>query len=140
MASSTIQRIGGEPALERIADRLFVEMFPDHEFAPLFKGIASHEIVDDLRALLRVLFADTPPEEASELRGLCPVFTDGPLAPALRLRVARLFVDCTVEAHVPPNATLQALDRLYSILHSAETTPANGGAAGRWGRPQLHAV
>lgn len=140
MASSTIERIGGERALERIADRLFVEMFPDHEFAPLFKGIDSNEIVDDLRALLRVLFADSPPEEASELRGLCPVFTDAPLGPALRLRVARLFVDCLVEAHVPPNTTLQALDRLYSILHGSEPAPTSGETAGRWGRPQLHAV
>jgi|OM-RGC.v1.025673657 hypothetical protein len=140
MARRAIELIGGEPALERIADMLFVELFPDHEFAPLFEGLASTEILEDLRALLRVLFADTPVEAGSELVGLCSVFTDRPLGSARRLRLARLFVDCLVEAQVPPTVTLAALDRLYTVLHQGIREDGTLAGVSRWSTPRLRVV
>lgn len=117
MAKRTIEIIGGEPKLERIADLLFVEMAIDRELARLFGAATAEEAVEEMRALLRVLFADTPIDTDAELRNLCPALTGQPLDAACRLRVARLFVDCMVEAQLPPNAMLAALDRLYTVMH-----------------------
>jgi hypothetical protein len=96
--------------------------------------------VEDLRALLRVLLADTPIEEPSQLEGLCPAITDQALDAKLRLRIARLFVDCLVEAQVPPRVTLGALDRLYTILHRGLREDQALDGVRRWSPPMLRVV
>jgi hypothetical protein len=75
----------------------------------------------------------------SEIEGLCPPITDQRLDAVQRMAVARVLVDCFVEAHVTPQIALTALDRLYSILHG---TPARHGSVRpqRWARPRLQVV
>ena len=139
MASRLIERIGGEATLGALADALFMEMFPHHQLAELFKCVPSEDAVEDLRALLRVLLADTPITEGSNLAGLCPPITDKRLGPDQRMAVARVLVDCLVEARVSPQIALTALDRLYSILHGAP--PLHEGVEpARWARPRLQVV
>ena len=139
MTSRLIERIGGETTLGAIADALFMEMFPHHQLAELFKCIPSEEAVEDLRALLRVLLADTPIRNGSMLEGLCPPITDQRLGPDQRMAVARVLVDCLVDARVAPQIALTALDRLYTILHGVPGL-AEGIEPKRWARPRLHVV
>lgn len=139
MASRLIERIGGEDKLTAIADALFMEMFPHHALAGLFKCVPSEEAVEDLKALLRVLLADTPVAEGSETQELCPPITSRRLGPEQRMAVARVLVDCLVDARVAPQIALTALDRLYSILHGAPTVHA-GIEPQRWTRPRLQVV
>ncbi|MEE4301746.1 MAG: hypothetical protein V2J24_20075 [Pseudomonadales bacterium] len=128
----------GERKLERVAELLFVEMAIDRDLARLFGAASCEEAVEDLRALLRVLFADTPVGAAAE-PNLCPALTGQPLDAACRLRVARLFVDCMVEAQLPPNPMLAALDRLYAVMHRDLRDAKATGGVPDWGRERVSA-
>ena len=139
MTSRLIERIGGEEVIGTIANALFMEMFPHHQLAELFKCVPSEDAVEDLKALLRVLLADTPITDGSNLEGLCPPITDQRLGPDHRMAVARVLVDCLVDARIPPQTALTALDRLYSILHGAPVLN-DGVEPKRWARPRLHVV
>ncbi len=100
--------------IERIADTLFMEMFPDEALAPILKGREADAVIRDLRRLLAAILSTSHPADGS-----LPALFDGALmTSSQRMRLARLLVDCLVEAGIQPARILNALDRFYTTLHA----------------------
>ena len=109
-----LELVKSDIMIERLADTLFVEMFPDDALAPVLKGRDGEAIVRDLRTLLATILSVGRPASDS-----FPALFDGSyLTATQRMRLARLIVDCLVEAGVQPARTLTALDRFYTVIHA----------------------
>ena len=100
--------------IERIADTLFMEMFPDEALAPILKGRDADAVIRDLRRLLAAIPSTSHPADDS-----LPALFDGALMTSKqRMRLARLIVDCLVEAGIQPARVLKALARFYTPPHA----------------------
>jgi len=109
-----LELVTSDTMIERLADTLFMEMFPDDALAPLLKGRDAEAVTRDLRALLSAILSQGRAAHAP-----LPALFDGAyLSANQRMRLARLIVDCLVEARVQPARTLAALDRFYTALHA----------------------
>ena len=109
-----LELVTSDTMIERLADTLFMEMFPDDALAPLLKGRDAKAVTRDLRALLAAILS-----QGNAAHAPLPALFDGAyLSANQRMRLARLIVDCLVEARVQPAWTLAALDRFYTVLHA----------------------
>ena len=52
-----LELVTSETMIKRLADALFMEMFPDEALAPLLKGRDAEAITQDLRALLAAILS-----------------------------------------------------------------------------------
>ena len=120
-----------QSTLRRIAGSLYVEMIPDASLAPLFKGQHEDRLIDGFERMLDQLFADEMAPEVALRPDLCAPLTDRCLNSAQRMSAARVLIDCLLDAHLPADDILRALDRLYAILHGSATGRRRSAGAPR---------